>query len=164
MGLRRAIWAGALLAFGLAAAAVAEPTPGPHVTAELVADHAAVAPGQTIHLALRQRIEKHWHTYWKNPGDSGEPPRFAWTLPAGWTTGQVVWPAPGRIPVGPLMNYGYSGEVLLPIPLTAPAGARPGDTAKLAAHVQILVCAEICVPEDKDVSLTLPVTAAPGAA
>jgi len=145
----------------LAQPAAADPGPGPHVSAELIADHAGVAPGQTIHLALRQQIQKHWHTYWKNSGDSGEPPRFAWTLPAGWTTGDIVWPTPKRLPVGPLMNYGYEGEVLLPIPLTAPAGARPGEAATLAAKVQILVCAEICVPEDKQVSLTLPVTAGP---
>jgi thiol:disulfide interchange protein DsbD len=146
-------------ALALARPATAEPAPGPHVDAQLVADHDAIAPGQTIHIALRQQIQPHWHTYWKNPGDSGEPPRLAWTLPAGWTAGDIVWPTPGRIPVGPLMNYGYEGEVLLPIPLTAPAGAKPGDKAALAAKVEILVCAEICVPESKQISLTLPVTA-----
>jgi thiol:disulfide interchange protein DsbD len=148
----------------LAAPAAAEPSPGPHVDAALVADHAGIAPGQTIHVALRQKIQPHWHTYWKNAGDSGEPPRIAWTLPAGWTTGDIVWPTPKRIPVGPLMNYGYEGEVLLPVPLTAPSSTAPGRTAHLAAKVQILVCAEICVPEDKDVSLDLPVTAGPAPA
>ncbi|MFL5297483.1 MAG: protein-disulfide reductase DsbD family protein [Phenylobacterium sp.] len=155
-------WAGLLLALAVSVpAAAAEPGPGPHVTAELVADHQGVAPGQTIHIALHQKIQKDWHTYWRNPGDSGEPPRFEWALPAGWKTGEVAWPTPRRIPVGPLMNYGYSGEVLLPMPLTAPADARPGDKATLAAKVQILVCAEICVPEEKQVRLTLPVTAGP---
>jgi thiol:disulfide interchange protein DsbD len=153
-----------IAAFALASPAAADPGPGPHVNAELVADHAGIAPGQTIHLALRQQIQPHWHTYWKNAGDSGEPPRFIWSLPAGWTPGEIVWPTPRRLPVGPLMNYGYEGEVLLPIPLTAPATARPGDKATLAAKVEILVCAEICVPEDKQVSLTLPVTAGPAPA
>jgi thiol:disulfide interchange protein DsbD len=153
------------LVLGLAALpAAAEPAPGPHVDASLVADHAGIAPGQTIHVALRQQIQPHWHTYWKNPGDSGEPPRLAWTLPAGFATGDVVWPTPGKIPVGPLMNYGYEGEVLLPVPLTAPAAARVGDTAHLAAKVEILVCAEICVPETKQIALDLPVTGAPAPA
>jgi len=156
---------GALGVLGaLVPAALAEPEPGPHVTATLVADHAGVAPGQTIHVALRQQIQPHWHTYWKNPGDSGEPPRLAWTLPAGFTTGDIVWPTPGKLPVGPLMNYGYEGEVLLPIPLTAPATAKAGGTAHLAAKVEILVCAEICVPETKDIALDLPVTTAPAPA
>src|SRR5215471_13920703 len=73
---------GALLAAAVAATAAAEPSPGPHVNTDLVADHAAIAPGQTIHVALRQQIQKDWHTYWKNAGDSGEPPRLIWTLPA----------------------------------------------------------------------------------
>src|SRR4051812_29424813 len=95
--------------------AAADPAPRPHVNVELVADHAGVAPGQTIHIALSQQIQPHWHTYWRNPGDSGEPPRLIWTLPAGWRTGEIVWPTPRRIPVGPLMNYGYEGQVLLPM-------------------------------------------------
>ena len=153
-----------LLAAALASPAAADIAPGPHVAAELVADHAGIAPGQTIHLALRQQIQKDWHTYWKNSGDSGEPPRLIWSLPAGWTSGDFVWPTPRRLPVGPLMNYGYEGEVLLPVPLTAPASATPGEKVTLAAKAEILVCAEICVPEDKQLSLTLPVTAAPARA
>src|SRR6516162_3885902 len=116
MRLLSGLLAGILSALALMAPAAAEPAPGPHVATSLVADHAGIAPGQTIHLALRQQIQPHWHTYWKNPGDSGEPPRLAWTLPAGFATGDTVWPTPGKIPVGPLMNYGYEGEVLLPIP------------------------------------------------
>jgi len=164
MRLMTGLLAGILGALALTAPAVADPGPGPHVNADLVADHSGIAPGQTIHIALRQQIQPHWHTYWKNPGDSGEPPRLAWTLPAGFTTGDIVWPTPGKIPVGPLMNYGYEGQVLLPIPLTAPASAAPGAKAHLAAKVEILVCAEICVPETKEVALDLPVTAAPAPA
>jgi thiol:disulfide interchange protein DsbD len=164
MRLLSGLLAGILSALALMAPAAAEPAPGPHVATSLVADHAGIAPGQTIHLALRQQIQPHWHTYWKNPGDSGEPPRLAWTLPAGFATGDTVWPTPGKIPVGPLMNYGYEGEVLLPIPLTSPATAAPGGKAHLAAKVEILVCAEICVPETKQVDLDLPVTAGPAPA
>jgi thiol:disulfide interchange protein DsbD len=157
---------GALLAAALAAGApaAAEPSPGPHVDAQLVAEAQGVAPGQTIRLALRQQIQKGWHTYWKNAGDSGEPPRLIWSLPAGWSPCAFVWPTPTRIAVGPLMNYGYSGEVLLPVPVTAPANAKVGDKVTLAAKAEILVCAEICVPEDKQVSVTLPVTAGPAPA
>ncbi len=155
-------WASVILALMMALPAAAQ-APGAtrHVAAELVADHQGLAPGGTIHVALRQQIQKGWHTYWRNSGDSGEPTRIKWTLPAGWQVGEFTWPAPQRIPVGPLMNYGYEGEVLLPMAVTAPATARPGDKVTLHAAVSLLVCAEVCIPEDDALSITLPVTAGP---
>ena len=126
---------------------------------ELVAERQGIAPGQTIHVALRQQIEKHWHTYWRNSGDSGQATEIKWILPAGWQAGGFTWATPQRIAVGPLMNYGYEGEVLLPMILTAPANAKPGDKVTLKADVSLLVCSEVCVPEDDALSLTLPVTA-----
>ena len=135
------------------------PGPAKHVAAELVAERQGIAPGGTIHIALRQQIQKGWHTYWRNSGDSGEPTQIKWTLPDGWQAGGFIWPAPRRIPVGPLMNYGYEGDVLLPMTLTAPAGAKVGDKVTLKAAVSLLVCADVCVPEDDALTLTLPVTA-----
>jgi thiol:disulfide interchange protein DsbD len=130
-----------------------------HLTAELVARSDGVAPGQTVWLAVRQKIQKGWHTYWRNPGDAGEPMKLGWTLPAGWRAGEVVWAAPRRLPVGPLMDYGYEGEVLLPVPVTVPASARPGEHAPIKLAAAFLVCAETCVPEDATLSLDLPITA-----
>ncbi|HEX4198790.1 MAG TPA: protein-disulfide reductase DsbD domain-containing protein [Caulobacteraceae bacterium] len=141
-------------------AAAAAPVRAGHLTAEIVADHAAIAPGGTIHVALRQQIDAGWHTYWRNPGDSGEATTLDWTLPAGWKTGAIVWPTPRQLQIGPLMDYGYTGEVLLPLALTAPAGARPGQTVTLKAHAAFLVCQDVCVPEDAQLSLDLPVAAA----
>jgi thiol:disulfide interchange protein DsbD len=151
--------AGLIAALALAAPATAAPVKTGHIEAELVAQSQGVAPGQTIYVAVRQKIQKGWHTYWRNPGDSGEATRIGWTLPQGWRAGPIVWPAPHRQPTGPLVNYGYTGEVLLPVAVTAPAGARPGEAAALKAAVSFLVCAEICVPEDATLQLTLPVTA-----
>ncbi len=135
-----------------------------HLTAALVAERTAITPGQTLHVALRQAIDDGWHTYWRNPGDSGEATTLAWTLPAGWRAGAIVWPAPQTLPTGPLMDYGYTGEVLLPVELTAPADARPGSVATLKAHASFLVCKDVCVPEDADVSLALPVVVGAGPA
>jgi thiol:disulfide interchange protein DsbD len=151
------------LGAGVAAAgpAAAEPVNTGHLTAELVAQSQGVAPGQTVWLAVRQKIQKGWHTYWRNPGDAGEPMKLGWTLPAGWRAGEIVWPAPRRLPVGPLMDYGYEGEVLLPVPVTAPVEARPGEHAPIKVAASFLVCAETCVPEDAVLTLDLPVTAAP---
>jgi thiol:disulfide interchange protein DsbD len=144
-----------------AQAASSGPVDTGHLTAELVAQQDGVAPGQTVWLAVRQKIQQGWHTYWRNPGDAGEPMKLGWTLPAGWRAGEVVWPAPRRLPVGPLMDYGYEGEVLLPVPVTAPADARPGQTAPVKLAASFLVCAETCVPADAVLTLDLPVTAGP---
>lgn len=151
-----AAWAG----FGLAAAQAA-PVDSGHVVVELVPSHRSAAPGQTIYLAVKQTIDKGWHTYWRNAGDSGEATSVAWTLPAGWSAGDIVWPAPTRQPTGPLMNFGYQGEVLLPVPITAPADAVVGGTAHVEAKVSLLVCEEICVPESATLVVDLPVTATP---
>jgi len=144
--------------------AQSSPPPAKHVRAELVSDRSGIAPGETIHLALRQEIQKGWHTYWRNSGDSGEPTQIKWTLPSDWQAGPIVWPTPQRIPVGPLMNYGYEGAVLLPVALSAPASAKPGDKITIGAKVSLLVCADVCVPEDDTLSLSLPVTASAGPA
>ena len=130
-----------------------------HVQLELVPAAASIAPGGTVYVALHQKILHGWHTYWRNPGDAGEPPTMAWTLPPGWSAGGFVWPAPRRLPVGPLMDYGYEGEVYLPVPVTAPRTARPGTSAPLKAAVSLLVCKDICVPEDAVLQLDLPVAA-----
>jgi thiol:disulfide interchange protein DsbD len=150
----------AAVASTMAGVAAAAPVQTGHLAAELVAQTQGVAPGQTVWVGVRQTIEKGWHTYWRNPGDAGEPTRLTWTLPPGWRAGDIVWPAPKRLPVGPLMDYGYEGEVLLPVPVTAPASARPGERATITVQAAFLVCAETCVPADATLTLTLPVTAA----
>lgn len=151
--------AGFVTALAFAGAAFAQPVNTGHLTAELVPATQGVGPGQTVQLALHQKIQDGWHTYWRNAGDSGEPTRIAWTLPAGWQAGEIVWPTPRRLPVGPLVNYGYEGEVLLPVSLTAPADLKPGQTVTLKAKASFLVCKEICVPEDAVLQIALPVVA-----
>ncbi|HYD44082.1 MAG TPA: protein-disulfide reductase DsbD domain-containing protein, partial [Phenylobacterium sp.] len=144
----------------LAGAARAAPVDTGHLLAELVPQTQGIQPGGSTHVALRQQIDKGWHTYWRNAGDSGEPTQIAWTLPVGWRAGDFVWKTPERQPYGPLTNYGYSGEVLLPMKITAPADARPGETVTLKAAVGFLVCAEQCIPEDAVLEIALPVVAA----
>ena len=132
---------------------------GDHVKPLLVAETQGSAPGSTLYVALVQRIDAGWHTYWRNPGDAGEPTRIDWTLPAGWKAGDIVWPAPRQLPVGPLMNYGYEGQAVLAVPIEVPADAKPGQTVHLAAKVQMLVCADVCVPQQADLTLDVPITA-----
>ncbi|MBL8557057.1 MAG: thioredoxin family protein [Phenylobacterium sp.] len=158
------VLAALLLANAAPAAAVAAPVNTGHLQAELVAAAQGVAPGQSVTVALRQQIQKGWHTYWRNAGDSGEPTSAEWILPAGWTASDFTWPTPHRLPIGPLVNYGYEGEVLLPLTVSAPAGATPGQTATLTAKARFLVCAEVCIPEDATLTLALPITAGPAPA
>jgi thiol:disulfide interchange protein DsbD len=146
-----------------AAATQAQIVRTPHVEAELVSGSTAATPGATLHVALRQKIKPGWHTYWRNPGDSGEPTRLAWVLPEGWRAGEIIWPVPERQPIGPLVNYGYSNQVLLPVAVHVPASARPGETVKLTAKADWLVCEEICIPEEARLALDLPVAAGPTA-
>jgi len=147
-----AVWACVAGAPGTAAAA--------HVQASLVADQASVAPGGVVHVALRQVIQPGWHTYWRNPGDSGQATTLAWTLPKGWSAGDIIWAPPKKLPLPPLMDYGYEGEVLLPATITVPKDAAVGQSVTLKARADYLVCQQVCVPEGADLTLNLPVTAA----
>jgi thiol:disulfide interchange protein DsbD len=129
------------------------------VRAALVSESAGIEPGGHIWIGLHQRIAPGWHTYWINPGDSGEPATIDWTLPAGFAAGDIVWPHPERIPVDPLMSFGYSGETVLLMRISAPRGLTPGSRAHLSARASWLVCEKICIPEEANVELSLPVVA-----
>ncbi|MFM7703594.1 MAG: protein-disulfide reductase DsbD domain-containing protein, partial [Rubrivivax sp.] len=132
----------------------------PQVRAELVA-HApeGLQAGKPAWLGLKIEHQPHWHTYWKNPGDSGLPTTLAWTLPAGASAGEIDWPTPKRLPIGPLMNFGYEGTLLLPVPLSVPA-VLAGDTLTVKLAAEWLVCKDVCIPESGEFTLKLPVNAA----
>jgi len=127
----------------------------PHVEAELIARYQSFLPGQPIEVALRLSIIKHWHTYWRNPGDSGLPTKLKWTLPAGFTASEIQWPHPKKLPLGPLMNYGYEGEVLHLVTIKSPANVKPGDSATFTAKAEWLVCADVCIPEEGVLTVSL---------
>lgn len=132
------------------------------VKAQLIASVDAVHPGAEILLGVQQRIIPHWHTYWKNPGDSGLGTRIAYDLPAGATAGEIQWPTPERITTGPVTNYGYSNQVTLLSKLKVPDGIAVGSVFSVKAKVNWLVCKEECIPQEVDLALDLPVVL-PGA-
>jgi thiol:disulfide interchange protein DsbD len=131
----------------------------PHGTVELLAEQQTIQPGHRILLGLHFRLEKGWHIYWINPGDSGEPPRLEWHLPAGMRAGAIEWPAPSRLPIPPLVDYGYEGEVLLPVPIESTSGLAGSSKATLAADMKAIVCREVCFPAKAQLALSLPVRA-----
>ena len=158
-------WLLTSLLFLQAMAALAQGLPPSEVkTEQLRATLVAHAPqglrgGQGIWLGLRLQHEPHWHTYWRNPGDSGLPTTLEWTLPPGFVAGEIDWPAPRRLPVGPLMNHGYEGIVVLPVQVQVPPNFQ-GDQLDIRVQAQWLVCKDVCIPDGAQLGLSLPARAA----
>lgn len=131
----------------------------PRVQAELVAlAPQGIAPGQPLTLGLRIQHQPDWHTYWKNAGDSGLPTQLEWQLPAGMAAGETQWPVPQQIRVGTMLNYGYEGLVLLPVPVTVGPDFTPDANGMVRIQLQAswLVCRVECIPEDGSFTLEIP--------
>lgn len=136
----------------------ATPVRDGHVVADLVAREEGFVPGQPITLGVQLRMDDQWHTYWRNAGDSGLPTTIKWTLPSGFSAGPIQWPAPIRLPLATIMNYGYEKEVLLPVRVQT--ASVQGGQATIRAKVDWLVCsADECIPGAAQLQLTLPVAA-----
>ena len=116
--------------------------------------------GETFWLGLQIQHQAHWHTYWRNPGDSGLATELQWQLPEGLKPGNLIWPAPQKIPVGSMANYGYEGTVLLVTPVqVAPkfkANEAPSDIT-VQLHASWLVCKQECIPQEGDFVVRVPV-------
>lgn len=130
------------------------------VQAELVAEPASIRPGERFFAALRLVHDPHWHTYWRNPGDSGLATRVDWQLPDGWAAGELQWPTPKRLPVGPLASFGFEDEVLLIAELRAPKTLTADSTVELSARVNWLMCKDVCIPGQAFLGMRLPVLGA----
>ncbi len=138
-----------------APAARAEPE-APKVVVSAQAQVPAVK-GQDVLVGLVQTIIPNWHTYWINPGDSGEEMKVQWTLPDGVTAHEAMqWPVPERIAYGPLMNFGYKDRAVVLARLSV-ADTYTADTIEATARVTWLVCEEICIPEESTLTLSIPV-------
>ena len=130
-----------------------------HVTAQIVAEPGTLRPGKTLWVMLHLEIKDGWHTYWRNPGDSGQPPDIAWTLPDGVTAGAIHWPYPDELPYGPLLNYGYSDNAYHLVPIALSESWPEGKPVDLNANATWLACSDICVPESGSFTLSLPTAA-----
>ncbi|PYK70998.1 MAG: thiol:disulfide interchange protein [Verrucomicrobia bacterium] len=126
------------------------------VEADALANVSAIVPGEPFLVGVRLKMQPHWHTYWKYPGDAGIPTDIKWELPEGWRVGNIQWPIPLKLEEpGDILIYGYHDEVLL-IQQITPAKNVTNSTVKLSAKVNWLVCEKICIPGDAIVTLSLP--------
>ena len=136
----------------------------PQVKASLLAyAPQGIAAGQTLWLGLQLQHQPHWHTYWRNPGDSGLPTELTWQLPAGVKALPLIWPAPQTIPIGPMANFGYEDTVLLVTPLQIDKGFKPAaslSTLDIQLHANWLVCKQECIPQEGDFQLSIPLQGA----
>lgn len=145
----------ALMFFLMPTISSANPVRTDYLTSELLASVTSVAPGSRFEVALKLKHDPHWHTYWLNPGDTGLPTKIKWTLPQGFSAGELEFPAPERIAVGELVNFGYEGEIVLLTTISAPQDLAVGQSIDLIANASWLICLEECIPGKAQLKLTL---------
>ena len=133
----------------------AAPVKAPHLTVELLTPTPVIASPGEFKTGVYFKLDAGWHVYWINPGDSGLPPTVKWSLPAGITAGPLQFPTPKRLPLGPLMDFGYDNEVLFPIAMQAKSPLTPKSKLTLAAKVDWLVCREVCIPGKANLTLDI---------
>ncbi|HEV2147698.1 MAG TPA: protein-disulfide reductase DsbD domain-containing protein, partial [Longimicrobiaceae bacterium] len=126
-----------------------------------MSDVASVRPGEPFTVGLHVTLDEGWHTYWKNAGDAGNGLLATWSLPSGFSADSFAYPIPERIPYPPLVNYGYSNEVVFLATITPPADLEAGRPVRLTLSADFLVCEDVCLPAQAERSLDLPVRDAP---
>lgn len=151
--LQRALLALLLLATCLVGAQAAPMVKADHVKLDIALETPAT-PGAIVWVAIRQTVESGWHTYWRNPGDSGLATSIAWQLPKGVSAGAIQWPVPEKFVTGPIVNYGYAGTATLLVPLHVARDAIIG-TAPAQAKLFLLECAKMCIPEQVTLDVDL---------
>lgn len=152
----------------LAGSAFAQSTPvrDKNVEARLVASVSTIQPGVPFTLGLHFTIDRTWHTYWANPGDTGIPTSLNLTLPEGFTAGPLQFPVPKKFITDygfgvKEAGFGYETSVIHPMTITPPATLTPGQKITLSGKAGWLMCdPNTCVPGKADLSITLEVGAA----
>lgn len=138
------------------------PNPGDeklHVSASLVTPDLSFVPGRATQLGVHLKIRDGWHVYWNGKNDTGTPVRVTLKLPEGFTAGEVLWPGPTRhVSAGDILDHVYEGEVTLLVPIEVSSMVDPTSNPTISAHVDWMVCREVCTFESADLRLTRPVS------
>ncbi|MEL0288815.1 MAG: protein-disulfide reductase DsbD domain-containing protein, partial [Gammaproteobacteria bacterium] len=128
--------------------------------ARIVASSGSVMPGDSLWIAVEIDLPEGWHTYWRNPGDSGAPPTLDYSLPSGVTLGPIRWSKPELIPFGPLINIGYKNSAVFAQRMRV-SDQFGEETLPITLKGRWLVCADVCIPESGELALTLSVGMSP---
>lgn len=148
--------AGLVFGFALVPGVAAQSFTLTHAKIGLIAENNSLQAGQTAWVGVLFDLEKGWHIYWVNPGDSGERPKIQWQLPPGFQAKDIRWPTPVRLGTGTVIDYGYEGRVLLPVPIQVPADYKSAKAVTLSADIRYLICREVCIPAKAQASLAIP--------
>lgn len=140
--------------FLLLLALMAMPARAAHTAVNLFFANDAVPAGTTVLAGVELEMESGWHTYWKNPGESGDATVVKWQLPPGVTAGEILWPVPKKLPPAEVTTYGYSDKIVLIIPLTLAPNLADGPL-EISAKVSWLECKESCIPGSAEIHATL---------
>ena len=146
----------ASLAFPLCGTAA--PWRGTNLKVEFVSEVTAVRPGQPFYAGIYIQHDPGCHTYWMNPGLEGLHTNFEWTLPDGWTAGEIEWPTPDKVKMANINTHGYERDVLLMAKITPPAKPAAASIT-LQTKASWMCCGKTCSPGWHDFTLTLPVEA-----
>ena len=128
-----------------------------HTHVRLVSEQYAAVPGGTFWVGLDLRLDEGWHVYWQNPGDSGLSLKIKWDLTSGIRAGDIHWPYPQRLNVGPLTNFGYEHEVFLLVPVSVDENFKPSQDINLHVRVDWLACKDMCMPGRVELNLPMSV-------
>ena len=119
----------------------------------IITESNQISSDETMLVGLKFKLNSGWHTYWENPGDAGAGASVVWELPPGFTASEILWPGPTKIPVEPLMTYGYEDEALLLTKITSPKTIS--YPVNIGAKVSWFTCKDICLPQEGEVSIKL---------
>ncbi len=133
----------------------------PRTSIRIVSESTHITPGRPFQAGILFDLEPEWHIYWQNPGDAGLAPELSWRLPDGFSAGKIQWPYPETIFLGGLANFGYEGEVLLPVEITPPQEISTNAPVVIGVRAEWLICKEECIPESAELDLELPVKNTP---
>lgn len=119
----------------------------------LVTESLTLTENDELLVGIKFELEEGWHTYWENPGDAGEGASVNWSLSNGFEASEILWPGPHRIPVEPLMTFGYNDEVILLTKISSLKNAS--FPLNIRAKVGWYTCKDICIPQEGEVSLEI---------
>ena len=129
-----------------------------HTKVSLLANVKHIQPGVPFTVGVLMKMEEGWHTYWKNPGETGLPTEIKWRMPEGFTAGEIQWPLPHKYnEAGDILTFGYETENLLLVEISPPSSLKSGSSIVLKADVNWLECEKLCVPGSEQVEIKLPV-------